>query len=304
VAQPNPLAAQSHDNIRRVDLQEIMEQMKKNSDDMGLMRQDLQNQSLNPNAIQKIGTDINQLQTQQAQMLENVKEYHTSLRIQANEQTQLLGAQGANYNKRMNVQLGTITNEIAKLNTTADISQDLAMAHAITSLPVGSGHGKDKLEGQLNLYNVIQNHIKYPATGSTALQLARKSIHTSFGELGTTPLGIRTGDPLEVVNENIDRARGIVLQQIGSMTQPPRPQTPPPLLITAPPSPATSPAIQFSNRPQSVMTSMTATPAPEITGGAGRPISVSPSIILPEDYDDEDDDEDDDDDEDEEAGAP
>jgi hypothetical protein len=150
-----------------------MEKIKKNSDDMGLMRQDLQNQSLNPNAVQKIGTDINQLQTQQSQMLENIKEYHTSLRIQANEQAKLLGAQGANYNKRMNVQLGTITTEIAKLNTTADISQDLAMAHAITSLPVGSGH--TKLEGQLDLYNVIQNHIKYPTApvATNALALSR-----------------------------------------------------------------------------------------------------------------------------------
>jgi hypothetical protein len=299
VAQPNPLAAQSHDNIRRVDLQEIMEQMKKNSDDLGKMRQDLQNQSLNPNAIQKIGTDINQLQTQQAQMLENVKEYHTSLRIQANEQTQLLGAQGANYNKRMNVQLGTITNEIAKLNTTADISQDLAMAHAITSLPVGSGNGKDKLEGQLNLYNVIQNHIKYPATGSTALTLSRKSIHTSFGELGTTPLGIRTGDPLEIVNENIDRARQLALS--------PRPKTPPPLtspplINTAPPSPSTSPSIQFSNRPAPVLTSIQETPEPSMTGGVGVFEPISPNI-LPENYSDDEDD-DDDDDEDEEAGAP
>ena len=54
--------------------------------------------------------DLNQLNTQQTQMLTNVKEYHSSLTLQVSSQFQMLGALATNKNRG-------ITTEIEKLNT-------------------------------------------------------------------------------------------------------------------------------------------------------------------------------------------
>ena len=228
-SQPNQLAAQAHDNIRRVDLQEIMDQLKKNSDDTRLMRDNLQKQSLNPNEVQRIANDLNQLNTQQTQMLTNVKEYHSSLTSQVNSQFQMLGALATNKNRG-------ITTEIEKLNTTADITKELVMAHAISSLSVGKGNTRDRQQTEQQLFDVISKH-------ATTLSGISKygTIRPETPPLASMP----DRDAL------IDRARLTLLS--------PRPAILPPLGFSPPlplrlfsrtTSPIQSvPAIQYSNRP-------------------------------------------------------
>ena len=276
-SQPNPLAAQAHDNIRRVDLQEIIDQLKKNSDDTRSMRDNLQKQSLNPNEVQRIANDIKQLNTQQTQMLTNVKEYHSALTSQVNSQFQMLGALATNKNRG-------ITTEIEKLNTTADITKELVMAHAISSLSVGKGNTRGRQQSEQQLFEVINKH-------STTLSGISK-----YGTIRpeTPPLAsIPDRDAL------IDRARLTLLS--------PRPEIPPPLGFSPPlplrlfsrtTSPIQSvPAIQFSNRPDRMRIAAEGMISPRLQGeeySEGAITVNNDDIPTDGEYEDDDD----------EAGAP
>ena len=243
-SQPNPLASQSHDNIRRVDLQEIMDQLKKNSDDTRLMRENLQKQSLNPNEVQRIAKDLNQLNTQQTQMLTNVKEYHSSLTSQVNSQFQMLGALATNKNRG-------ITTEIAKLNTTADITKELVMAHAISSLSVGKGNTRGRQQAEQQLFDVINKHAttlsgisKYgtirPETPPLASMPDRDAQEQIIDRARPETPPLASMPDRDAGTQSIDRARQLVVFS---------PQ-PPLQLFSRTTSPIQSvPSIQFSNRP-------------------------------------------------------
>ena len=199
-----------------------MKQMKKNSDDTRLMRDNLQKQSLNPNEVQRIANDLNQLNTQQTQMLSNVKDYHSSLTSQVNSQFQMLGALATNNNRG-------ITTEIAKLNTTADITKELVMAHAISSLSVGKGNTRDRQQSEQQLFEVINKH-------STTLSGISK-----YGTIRPETPPLASMPDRDAQTQSIDRARQLVVFS---------PSRPPLQLFSRTTSPIPSvAAIQFSNRP-------------------------------------------------------